>query len=384
MRNYFCFICAVTFVFIFGCKKSESIDRPVPPVLNLPQWFKDRGLEGKAHWDSATGTLRITSSVNWGGDADLETFYFRAPLSVKSIIIASNVTVIGGFRADHQMIIRGENRETSVIFGTNTDAWSLGPNKAEDSPNCNTVAGDDRVSDCKKWEYSAISAKNMPATDTLFVSTLTIKNARAYNITSITNPIKVDNVHLLEQRAVEGNSNCDGFGAGAGSSMTNSTIEVTDDAIKLYRGMTVKNVTIKLRRNGAPFQLGWGAEPTSTHTVENVLVVGMDPQRRYNCGLFSWKSVVANTSRTIQVDGLKTQNMETSQIWSGSAWVGNGLIEIRSASAVLNLNVVNASIQYSAFAFPSATGNVNLNICGTDQFKNNYSCGTGNAVIGNN
>ncbi len=384
MKQFFIYACVLAFIFIIGCKKSNNINNPNTPVVNLPQWFKDRGLEGKATWDSASATLRITSNVNWGGDNDLETFYFQAPLVVKTIIIAANVTVTGGFRADHRMTIRGESRETSVIFGTNTDAWSLGPNKTQDSPNCNTAGGDDRAPDCKKWEYSAISAKNLPAADTLFVSTLTIKNARAYNITSITNPIKVDNVYMVELRAVEGNSNCDGFGAGAGSSITNSTIEVTDDAIKLYRGMTVKNVTIKLRRNGAPFQLGWGGEPTSTHTIENVLVTGMDSQNRYNCGLFSWKSGTANTTRTIDISGLKTQNLQAAQIWSGSAWVNNGLFEIRSANAVLSINAVNTSIQYSTIAFPAATGTVNATICGSATLSNSYSCGTGNAVTGNN
>jgi hypothetical protein len=128
----------------------------------------------------------------------------------------------------------------------------------------------------------------------------------------------------VKQRAVEGNSNCDGFGAGVGSSITNSTIEVTNDAIKLYRGMTVKNVTIRLRKNGAPFQLGWGGEPISMHTIENVLGSGMDPHNRYNCGLFNWKSGTANTTRTININGLKTQNLQVAQIWSGSAWVNNG------------------------------------------------------------
>ena len=362
--------------FAGACKKQST--------ETIPQWFIDRGLSGKATWENSTGTLRITASVNWGGDNDLETFYFQPPIEVKTIVIGANVTVTGGFRFRHGVTLRGEDRNSSVIYGTSTVAWARGPNKVDNSPDCNKTTGDDRAADCLKWKYGAISSEYVPQGDTIRISSLTLLNARTYNITAFSVPIKVDNVFMFEQRAEESISNCDGFGSGPGSSITNSTIDVTDDAIKLYGNLTVKNVTIVAHRNGAPFQLGWNIEPTSTHTLENVLIKGTDPQRQYNCGLFSWKSTVANTIRTINVNGLRTQNLENARIWSGTGWVNYPLFEIRSNNARLNITDTNASVQAATAAFPTATGTLNLNICGSSALIASYNCGSGNSVTGNN
>lgn len=369
---------AIYLVLLFAgaCKKKSTVI--------IPYWFIDRGLSGKATWESSTGTLRITASVNWGSDNDLESFYFQPPTEVKTIVIGANVTVTGGFRFRHGVTLRGEDRNSSVIYGTSTVAWARGPNKLDNSPDCNRTTGDDRASDCLKWKYGAISSEYVPPGDTIRISSLTLLNARTYNITAFAVPIKVENVFMFEQRAEESISNCDGFGGGPGSSITNSTIDVTDDAIKLYGNLTVKNVTIVLHRNGAPFQLGWSSETSSTHTIENVLVKGTDPQRQYNCGLFSWKSTVANSIRTIGINGLKTQNLETARIWSGNTWVNYPLFELRSNNARLNINATNTSIQAASAAFPAATGTLNLNICGSSTLIASYNCGTGSAVTGNN
>ena len=364
------------FILLLSCSKKSS--------ETIPQWFMDRGLSGKASWESSTGTLRITSSANWGDDNDLESFYFRPPIEVKTIVIGANVTVTGGFRFMHGVHLRGEDRNSSVIYGTGTVAWARGPNKVDNSPDCNKTTGDDRAADCLKWKYGAISSEYVPPGDTIRVSTLTILNSRTYNITAFTVPIKVDNVLLKEQRAEESISNCDGFGGGPGSTITNSTIDVTDDAIKLYSNMSVKNVTIIAHRNGAAFQLGWNLEPTSSHTIENVLVRGTDTQRQYNCGLFSWKSIVATTVRTITINGLKTQNFETAKIWGGNAWVNYPLFELRSNTAQLNISAINTSIQAAAATFPNATGTLNLNICGSNTQIASYNCGSGFTVNGNN
>lgn len=374
IANHFLLIAFI--VFCSSCTKNSS-------NTALPQWFIDRGLSGKANWDAVTGTLRITGSVNWGGDDEIEAFYFQPPTEIKTIVIAANVTVTGGFRCIHGITIRGEDRNTSVIFGTNTVAWARGPNKLDNSPDCNKTTGDDRAADCLKWKYGAISGLYVPAGDTIKVSTLTIRNSRTYNITSFQVPIRVDNVYLVEQRAEESISNCDGFGAGSGSSISNSTIDVTDDAIKLYGNLTVKNVTILAHKNGAPFQLGWGSEASSAHTLENVLVKGTDPQQYYNCGLFSWKSTTANTTRNITINGLKTLNFENSKIWGGTGWVSRPLFEIRSANATLNMQASNVSIQSGTSSYPSNTGNLSISICGSNTLNNVYVCGNGMAVTGN-
>ena len=367
--------CIISFVFLASCSHQG-----VSP--GVPQWFIDRGLSGKATWDESTGTLHITESVVWGGDDDVESFYFMPPPEVKTVVIGANVTVTGGFRCTHGLTIRGENRSTSVILGTNTVAWARGPNKVDDSPDCNKTTGDDRAADCEKWRYSAISALMLPLGDTLRISSLTLRNSRTYNITSILFPIKVDNVLMIERRTEESRSNCDGFGAGNGSTITNSTIDVTDDAIKLYRGMTVRNVTIIKRRNGAPFQLGWGSEPTSTHTIENVVVKGADPELSYNCGLFSWKSAMAPTKRTIRIDGLKTEGLQNAKLWDGAGWVPHPLFELRSPNGELELYARNVHMKSAAATLPTSVGKLMLDVCGINAVSSSYVCGDIDSITG--
>ena len=368
-------LCIVFLALLTSCS-----DQGVSP--SMPKWLVDRGLAGKATWDETTGTLHIKESVVWGGDDDVESFYFMPPTEVTTILIGANVTVTGGFRCTHGLTIRGEDRSTSVIFGTNTVAWARGPNKADDSPDCNKTTGDDRAADCLKWSYGAISALILPLGDTLRISSLTLRNARTYNITSTIFPIRVDNVLMIERRTEESRSNCDGFGAGSGSAITNSTIDVTDDAIKLYRGMTVRNVTIIKRRNGAPFQLGWHSEPTSSHSIENVIVRGADPEALYNCGLFSWKSPTASTKRTIQIDGLKTEGLQNAKLWNGTGWVPHPLFELRSPNAEFKLSARNVDMKSAAATLPSSVGNFTLDVCGSNAVVNTYQCGDIQAIVG--
>ncbi len=370
---------ATGILLVFACKKSDST--PDAPAVKSPQWLMARGLEGKAIWDSTAKVLKITSNVSFGLDNDIETFHWQVPKDIKTIVIGANVTVTGGFRVDHGMTIKGEDRNTSVIFGTNTTSWASGPDKTNSSPNCNVAAGDDRAADCAKWRYSAIMADKLAATDTLFVKTLTIKNARCYNITSFNSRIFADNLYLYDARGGTHN-NCDGFGAGGGSAISNSTIEVTDDAIKLYKDMKVTNVTIKLRRNGAPFQLGWGGETSNTATLKNVLVVGIDPENRYNCGLFSWKSDGANTTRTISIDGLKTSNFENAFIWGGQDWVQHPVFEVNGGQAKVIVTATNTAISH-AQANSTGKGIYTLDICGVATAQKSYTCGTGNTTTGN-
>jgi hypothetical protein len=58
-------------------------------------------------------------------------------------VIGANITVTGGFRFRHGVTLRGEDRNSSVIYGTSTVAWARGPNKVDNSPDCNRTTGDE-------------------------------------------------------------------------------------------------------------------------------------------------------------------------------------------------------------------------------------------------
>jgi len=105
-----------------------------------------------------------------------------------------------------------------------------------------------------------------------------------YNISGYANHsvLHVSRCRLVDTRPGD-NNNSDGFAGAAGSTLTDTFISTSDDAIKVYRDMTVRNVTIEQRRNGAPIQLGWGGEPGPAKvTIENLTIRGVDPQGLYN------------------------------------------------------------------------------------------------------
>ncbi|MCV9389298.1 DUF916 domain-containing protein [Reichenbachiella ulvae] len=263
-------------------------------------------------WQSAEGKLTLLESLNFSDqsdqDNDQEGFYWTLPSKIKEVVIAANVTITGGFRTQAEVIIRGEDRETSRIFGTDSKNWALGPNGETDS-SCGNRAGDDRAHDCEKWQYGAVSPTVFGSTYPIHVQSLTIENARTYAITAFNNPVMVDNVHIINTRPAktDGNdyrSNSDGIGGGEGSVVTNTLIDTWDDGIKLYKDFTVKNVTIIHNANGAPLQLGWGAKDPTIHTIENVKIIPADSgPAKHNLAMISASLTSGSVDATLNIKG---------------------------------------------------------------------------------
>ena len=93
-------------------------------------------------WNKNSKTITFSKSVNFSvaadEDYDLEGFYWEVPNVVDKIIIHSNVTIKGGFRASKSITISGKNRQTSIIYGTIIKNWALGPDgKAHPESSCN-------------------------------------------------------------------------------------------------------------------------------------------------------------------------------------------------------------------------------------------------------
>jgi hypothetical protein len=284
---------------------------------------------GGTTWDGATGTLSFTSS----GTMPLgqEEFFWSVPTEVKRIAIAANVTVRGGFRVPYRtpenpLRIEGADRETSVIFGTEEERWT-------------TAHG---IADNSKWKFGAVSVLEDA---TVYVSDLTSLNPRGYHISGYANRsvLHVARCKLVDSRAGN-NNNSDGFIGSDGSTITDSFISTGDDAIKAYRDITIRNVVIEHRRNGAPIQFGWGGDcGRSKAIIENLTIKGVSPDKQYNMAPFTWEDGSSGT-RDVTVQGLKVET--SGMLWDEEhrRWVPIGLLELKPSACTLNLTISKADI----------------------------------------
>jgi hypothetical protein len=179
------------------------------------------------------------------------------------------------------------------------------------------LAGDDRVHDCEKWFYGAISPTDGAPSGIVFhVRNLTIENARTYAITAHRQAWNIDGVNIINTRpAPDWHSNSDGIGGGPGTVIRNTHIDTWDDSIKLYKdGFLVEDVTIVHNRNGSPFQLGWSDKPRTTHTLRNVVVkpAAVPDGQKFNLPLFA--NSRGNVDATVRVLNLKAAYPESSQL----------------------------------------------------------------------
>jgi hypothetical protein len=347
--------------------------------LKLPKGVKKEYIK----WNKAINQITFVRSTRFSDmtntDLDKEGFYWSVPPTIKNIIIEKNVIITGGFRASSALTIEGKERTSSEIFGTNTKAWSLGSDGQTDpNSSCHAGAkGDDRVHDCEKWKYGAISSTG-PNSSTLTIKNLTITNARSYAITSFTAKIIMDNVYVrITRPQPDFHSNSDGISAGAGSIVKNSKFDCWDDAIKLYRDLNVENVTIIHNSNGAPFQLGWGNDINNTiHSIKNVLIE-VKNKNYTNLALFSASLSSGKVNRNVSIDGLKVNYEDFQKIQNKDPLP---LFLMRSPDAILNLNAQNVSMK--APSGIGGLGKVNLKICGSTEIQNNYECGNIANVIG--
>lgn len=312
----------------------------------LAQGAPGLAYSGKTSWDSAAGELTFESSGAM--PEDREAFFWQVPAEVKRIAIASNVTVRGGFRvpfrkADNPLSIVGTDRKTSVIFGTEAERWS------------------DRngVADNAKWKYGAVSVL---ADATVVVSNLTSRNPRAYHISGYARQavLHVSHCDLVDDRPGS-NNNSDGFVGADGSTLTDCFISTGDDAIKVYHDITVRNVTIEQRRNGAPLQFGWGGESVRTKAViAGLTITGVSPDGRYNLAPFTWVAG-SNGCCEAAIRGLKVQVSGSLYDAEAKKWVPMALLSVMPPSCTINLTVTDADVGGLAWRAQNSRGRIVVN-----------------------
>ncbi len=379
---------------------NETNNRAIAEDLNMPPGVID---DSFITWDASTGVVEFIKDVTFSNgttqtaiDNDKIGFYYEIPSKVKEIVVKANVTIIGHFRFDSNILIRGEDRASSIIYGTPTRAWSLGPNKTNDSPNCNEATGDDRAADCQKWKFGAISGNQNGAT--LTVRDITIRNARSYAITSFESKIIMDSVFVHNTRPSDDgnggdyNSNSDGISAGKDSVVRNCKFDTWDDSIKLYKNMTVENVTIVQNGNGAAFQLGWSSKPDTEHTLNNILII-TNNQNYSNLTTFAISGSNASLNTVISLGDFFI-DIEPSQTFRNT---GNALpVFLNKSSGNVNITLNETGNNYYLKApkgyaeytnqgsNPGGNFVISGNICASAITTNNtlINCGTSSNVTG--
>lgn len=284
---------------------------------------------GETSWDVSTGTFQFMSSGSM--PPGQEDFFWLVPQEVSRIVIAPKVTVRGGFRVpyrppDRPLRIEGADRETSIIFGTEEERWTNSRGIADNS----------------KWKYGAVSVL---ADATVYLSDLTSLNPRGYHISGYADRsvLHVARCKLVDNRSGD-NNNSDGFIGANGSSITDSFISTGDDAIKAYRDITIRNVLIEHRRNGAPIQFGWGGDcGHSKATIENLTIKGMSPDKLYNMAPFTWTGG-SNGTRDVTVRGLKVETSGTLWNEQNRTWIPIGLLELKPSVCTMNLTITDANL----------------------------------------
>lgn len=301
---------------------------------------------GKTSWDSATGILTFESSGTMPDSK--EGFHWAVPAEVRQIVISEGVTVKGAFRVSYRdaanlLQISGKNRETSVLYGTDAERWTT----------------ENKITENDKWRYGAVS---VIADAVVHISDLTSQNPRGYNISGYANKavLHVSRCNLIDTRKGD-NNNSDGFIGSAGSTISDSLISTSDDGIKVYRDITIKNVTIEQHRNGAPIQFGWGGEVgPAKATIENLTIKGVDPQQLYNMAPFTWEGGT-NGYREVTVTGLTVILPGKLYDESAKSWQSMGLFELKPKRCTLNITIVDAEAKGLGLGIRNTLGTITMN-----------------------
>jgi hypothetical protein len=298
---------------------------------------------GTVNWNAAEGviTFETSGSINLTFKDNFRHFIWDVPEEVKTIVIKENVTVNGAFHTRYNCTIKGEDRKTSVLFGTNEREWSK-------------KKRDQGFGDVRAFNYSTIEALS----GTTYVQNLTCLNPWGFHVRG--GMLHVSYCDFIDNRGGHGN-NSDGFVGSNGSTVDNCFFSTGDDIIKVYNNVTVTNTTIEMVDNAVPIQLGWGTYGDGAiGTFNNLTITGNSG--RGNDGRAIIVARTGTYNKTINIDGCDIQN-------PNATW-----LSLREKGQIVKGEVINAKIKLSQFWGPFAIGTNQMTICGTSAEINNFDC----------
>jgi len=177
------------------------------------------------------------------------------------IIISANTLVNAAFHYSHDLTIRGQDRATSVIYGTQIKGWN----------DCALV----EIPNYDPDDYWISAIHKIEGNQNSTIRNLTILNAKAYNVIGREGILNIYDCNFVDKRGGS-ISNNDGVDVPSGSTVQNCYFECGDDNIKIYNtDVTVKDCTFNMIDNAAPFQLGYGTYTDGSYmNASNIRVVG--------------------------------------------------------------------------------------------------------------
>lgn len=307
---------------------------------------------GETHWERDSGVLTFKSSgtlyfpdkTGKGNDLenDQKNHFWQVPKVVKSIHIAENTTVTAAFHTQSDVRIEGENRKTSVIFGTDLQMWA----------DKNNPGGQD----LKEWHYAQL--QNFRGT--MWVKNLTLLNPFSYFVRGFGPVIHVDSCDFIDDRGGLHNHS-DGFCGGDGSTVKNSYFECGDDVFKVYFDNEITDCTVKMIDNSVPIQLGWGNYSDGAKTsFKNLTVIGDSGRANSDNAIISGRK--GSFTVTLHIDGLKANNPNAV------------LVSLWDRTMTLNGTIGNAKINVGKYSNRRTSGTDNLTICANQEHNNHYDC----------
>jgi hypothetical protein len=270
----------LTAILFFGVAQAQS-------VSDLQKKYN-----GKTSWKASNGTLKFETSgaINFV-EKGTKGFLWDVPVEVKKIIISANTKVNGGFHTKGDCIIIGENRKTSVVYGTETQSW----------PQKNNI---------KAFEISSFEARG----GILTLQNLTSLNPRSFHVRGLGAVVHLKDADFIDTRGGSGNHS-DGIAAGDGSTVDNCYFETGDDVIKVYNDITVTNTTINMVQNAVPIQLGWGDYPDgAVGTFKNLTIIGNSGRGNPGGSNAIINGRTGKYTVTINIDGLSIDNPTASMV----------------------------------------------------------------------
>lgn len=314
-----------------------------PALSGQPVSSLIENYSGSINWNAAEGVIAFetSGSINLTFKDNFRHFIWDVPEEVKTIVIKENVTVNGAFHTRYNCTIKGENRKTSVLFGTNEMEWSK-------------KKRDQGFGDVRAFNYSTIEALS----GTTYVQNLTCLNPWGFHVRG--GMLHVSYCDFIDNRGGHGN-NSDGFVGSSGSTVDNCFFSTGDDIIKVYNNVTVTNTTIEMVDNAVPIQLGWGTYGDGAiGTFQNLTITGNSG--RGNDGRAIIVARTGTYNKTINIDGCDIQN-------PNATW-----LSLREKGQIVKGEVINAKIKLSKFWGPFAIGTNQMTICGSQNETNNYDC----------
>lgn len=310
-----------------------------------------KNFSGKSKWNEKTKTLYFKSSgeINFtdkaGDGTDLENDcknnFWKVPRKVKTIIIGKNTKVTGAFHTYSNITIKGEDRKTSIIYGTPLQTWT-------DKNNPCGV-------DLKEWYYAQIQVFK----DTAHIQNLTMLNPFSYFVRGFGPVIKMKDCDLIDNRGGHHNHS-DGFCGGDGSVVENCYFECGDDVFKAYFDYKVINCTIKMVTNSVPIQLGWGNYSNgAVCNFKNLTILGSTGRYASENAIICGRKGTYKV--TLNIDGLKIDNPNAV------------FVKLFEESMEVDGHIKNADINVKQY-YGKNKGIDKLIICGSQNRKNHYKC----------